>query len=131
MVEKSPWADSIGPLYAESGLSRRGIHETSELISIITTEGTQLYPQNQFDIVEDSSLDAGERLVPREKVLELWNTILRPAILEGIGDAYTFSAHIFHANPPKLSMSDQIAANPDNFDYISTRLKRLVYHWSH
>jgi hypothetical protein len=85
---------------------------------------------SQFDIQDDPDLDAGERLVPREKVLELWSTILRPAILEGIGDEYTYAAHIFHANPPRLSRSDQIAANPDTFDYISTRLKRLVSHWS-
>ena len=127
MAEKSPWADAFGPVYLDGGLRRRGIENTEGLIYVNTSDNSKVYPQGQFDIQPDETLDSGERLLPRAEVLKLYGSIIRPAIEEKIIDEYTITAWLFTVHPPLVSKADAIANNPANVDDFTLRPKDWFY----
>jgi len=122
MAEKSGWFNAFGPGYLDAGLRRRGIENTIGLISISTADASQFYPQKQFDIEPDESLDAGERLLPRAEVIRFYGEIIKPAIEEEIIADYTITAWLFTVSPPRVSVAEAINNNSANADYFKKYL---------
>jgi hypothetical protein len=127
MTEKSGWYHAFGPGYLDAGLRRRGIEDMVGLISVSTVEGDKFYPQGQFAIEPDQSLDAGERLLPNTNLLKFYGEVIKPAIEDKIIDEYTITAWLFTVHPPLVSKAEAIANNPANVDGIKLQAEDWFY----
>lgn len=116
----SAWNDVLGPFYSDTALLRRGIEVSDDLISLTTVEGTALYPHAQFDVLSDSALQR------REKVLELWNKLVRPAIIEGVVDEWTATGLLLQATEGQPSIADTITKDPTQVERVATEIARSI-----
>lgn len=124
MPTENSWDRALGPFYAESGLVRHGIQDTVGLIGIKTEEGSTVYPHGQFDVLPDQTLRR------REKVLELWNSLIQPAIEKTIIDEYTAAALLLQGTEQQPSKAVIIANDETQADKIALQISNLLARFS-
>lgn len=114
------WVEVLGPVYLESGLRQRGIEDVTRLIGLHTSDGDTIYPHAQFDILPDGTTR------PREKVIELWNNLIVPAINEGIVDEYTATGLLLQGTEEKPSWAEKITIGEVSAEIVEKRIKETI-----
>ena len=125
MTETNSWNDVLGPFYSDTGLIKRGIAVSDDLIGLLVLDGEIIYPHAQFDILPDGTLQR------REKVLELWNQLIRPAIEEGVIDGWTATGLLLQATPKHPSEAEIISADNSQADRVALMITRTISGWRH
>lgn len=120
MADINPWNDVLGPFYAETGLRCRGIEESDDLIGLSTSDGATIFPHAQFDVLPD------QKLQRREKVLDLWNTLIKPAIDEGIVDEWTASGLLLQGTKQHPSEADVIAKDETQAERVAIKISAAL-----
>lgn len=117
------WNRVLGPFYVASSLERRGIEVTGDLIDLSTGDGTTVYPNGQFDILDES------RLQRREPVIELWNRLIRPEIEIGVVDGWTATGVLLQRTPGEPSPADKIAGGALLPESVERDIKEAIFGW--
>lgn len=127
----SPWNETFGACYADTGLIRRGVVPNESLVSIHTTEGDVLYPHTQFKV--SGVIRPGlVSLEVRQAGLELWGKYYKAAIEEGIIDEYTAASFyvgrniLHHEEPSTVEKLDLAQTSPEERDKIEMRIRRTI-----
>ena len=81
--ELSAWNDVFGVVYLASGLEKNGITPDDSLITIVTSDDVSVYSHGQFRRDESGEIHISERVV------QIFNDVLRPAIDVDELDPYT------------------------------------------
>jgi hypothetical protein len=98
----NPWDETLGPFFAESAIIRAGL-SVEDLISLTTSDGVVVYPHAQFDELPNGQLRK------REKVLVLWNTLIKPVIDRGVIDEWSATSFLLSGTPEHPSQADLIS----------------------
>lgn len=117
------WNEVLSPFYSESSLYMHGIDETEGLIALHTNDGSTVYPHGQFDVLADKSLRR------RDDVLGLWNTLIQPAIDEGVVDEWTATGLLLQSTDERLSEAEIIAADDSQVDRVAQKISRTISRW--
>lgn len=120
MAETNPWDDVLGPFYAETGLVKHGMVVADDLIGLSTIDGVTVYPHAQFDVLQDGTLHR------REKVLELWNQLIRPAIDEGVVDEWTATGLLLQSTTEHPSEAEVISHDDSQVDRVAQQIARSI-----
>ncbi|MGZ6004909.1 MAG: hypothetical protein ACXWLH_02045 [Candidatus Saccharimonadales bacterium] len=116
----NPWNEVLGPFYVESGLQKHGISDTDGLIDLHTADGSVLYPHAQFDVLLD------ETLRRREKVIDLWNTLIRPAIDEGVVDEWTATGMLLQGTEENPSEAELITRDESRVERVAEEIAHAL-----
>src|SRR3989338_8875236 len=119
-TDANPWKDVLGPFYTETGLQKHGIEDVEGLIGLHVDDGSTLYPRDQFDVLPDQTLQR------REKVIELWNTLIRPAIEEGLVDEWTATGMLLQGTEERPSEAEKIARDASQAERVAVEIAAAI-----
>ncbi len=116
------WNGVLGPFYSELGLRRRGVRDATGLVGLTCADGAIVYPHAQFDLLPDQTLR------PRKAVLELWNTLILPAIDAGIVDEWTATGlgHLLQTTENNRPSADLISHDPTQVGKVAVSIRRTL-----
>lgn len=123
-ITMNPFNEVLGPFYVESSLRRNGIEHTDDLISLSTSDGEIVFPRAQFDV------QISDTLVRREKVIELWNNLIRPAINDGIIDEWTATGLLLQGTEDRPSEADVISKDDTQTERVVIQISRAISRFS-
>lgn len=93
---------------------------TVGLIALHAGDGSTVYPHAQFDVLLDDTLRR------RDKVIGLWNTLIQPAIDEGIISEWTATGFLLQRSKEKQSEAERIAKDETQIHRVGEQIAKAI-----